>query len=354
MFNSGLISAIISLIVAIGVMIIQYFLGHLDTDMLIVVFPSVLFVTYVCVYLSLEYLIFTEINKIYTVLDRIKKKDVESLESDEWMTTGKPTDRKKKIYDEINIYITKKQAEVTELKKLEVFRREFLADISHELKTPIFAAQGFIHTLLDGAMNEKEVREKFLKKAAKSLDGLQEMVEELLTLTQLEIGELQMYMEDFDIHLLTKDVFEMLEKKAEKKFVQLKFAEFSNLPLFVKGDSYQIKQVLKNLIENAINYGNERAKVVVAFDVEKENVIVSVKDEGPGIFPEHLNRIFERFYRIEKSRSKDKGGSGLGLAIVQEIVEAHKSKVLVSSILGKGTTFAFILKKSKIPSHIGT
>lgn len=344
MFNSGIISTIISLIVAICVLVIQHFLGLLNTDMLIIIFPSVLFVTYVCVYLSLEYLIFTEINKIYVVLDKIKSKDF--ILHEDLDTSEMPTDKRKKIYEEIHTYVTKKQAEITELKKVEVFRREFLADISHELKTPIFAAQGFIHTLLDGAMNDKDVREKFLKKAAKSLDGMQEMVEELLTLTKLEIGELQMEIDDFDIHLLTKDVFEMLEKKAEKKRILMKFSELSNQPLWVQGDRYQIKQVLKNLIENALNYGNENGKVIVSFDIDKVKVLISVRDEGPGIAPEHLNRIFERFYRVEKSRSKDKGGSGLGLAIVQEIVEAHNSKVLVSSILGKGTTFAFKLKKT--------
>lgn len=353
MFNSRIISLIIALIVATGVLVIQYFLGHLDTELLVVIFPAVVFVAFVCVYLSLEYLIFTEINKIYSVLDRIKKNDI-NIKEEEYMTPNMPVGKRKKIYEEINTYVTKKQDEVNELKKLEVFRREFLADISHELKTPIFAAQGFIHTLLDGAMSDKEVREKFLKKAAKSLDGLQEMVEELLTLTKLEIGELQMYIDDFDINLLTKDVFEMLEKKAEKKNIDLKFTEQSNLPIWVKGDSYQIKQVMKNLVENAINYGYEKGKVVISFDVEKENVVVSVKDDGPGIPPEHLKRIFERFYRIEKSRSKEKGGSGLGLAIVQEIIEAHHSKVMVSSIVGKGTSFAFILKKSVPDVHIGT
>jgi len=328
-------------------------LGHLDLELLYVIFPSVVFVAFVCVYLSLEYLIFAEINKIYAVLDRIKNNDL-NIKEEEYMTPNMRVGKRKKIYEEINTYVTKKQDEVNELKKLELFRREFLADISHELKTPIFAAQGFIYTLLDGAMSDKDVREKFLKKAAKSLDGLQEMVEELLTLTKLEIGELQMYIDDFDIHLLTKDVFELVEKRAEKKNIELKFAELSNQPIWVKGDSYQIKQVMKNLIENAINYGFEKGKVVVWFDVEKENVVVSVKDDGPGIVPEHLKRIFERFYRIEKSRSKEKGGSGLGLAIVQEIVEAHHSKVMVSSVVGKGTSFAFILKKALLDVHVGT
>jgi two-component system, OmpR family, phosphate regulon sensor histidine kinase PhoR len=206
--------------------------------------------------------------------------------------------------------------------------------------------------LLDGAMSDKEVREKFLKRAAKSLDGLNELVEELLILSRLETGEMKMNMEDFDIYILTVDVFEMLENVAKKKNILLKFTENYDKGVFVKGDAYQIRQVLKNLIENAIYYGIDDGKVVVGFDINKDNVIISVKDNGVGIAPEHLKRIFERFYRVEKSRSKEKGGTGLGLSIVQEIVEAHDSKVLVASKVGKGTTFAFILKKASYPVSI--
>lgn len=342
-FHPGLISFFVSAFVTLIVYIVHVAMGiHLDSNEWIVL--TVLFIsTALAVYITLEYLIFREINKIYRVLDRIKQKDDE-LNLKSFKKTKNLPVKRKKIYEEVYTYVTKKQAEIRELKKLETFRREFLADISHELKTPIFAAQGYIHTLLDGAMNEKEVREKFLKKAAKSLDGLQEMVAELVTLSQLETGELKMNIIDFDIKALTEDVFEMLEEIAKKREVELKYAD-GYKKVFVKGDPYQIKQVMKNLVENAIKYGDEKGKVVVGLDADKENVIISVKDDGPGIPPEHLKRIFDRFYRVEKSRNKDKGGTGLGLAIVQEIVEAHNSKVLVTSKLGKGTTFAFILKK---------
>ena len=342
-FNSKAIAFFISTSLVILSGIIHLILGFSDSKHIFIIFPTLYIFSFILIYFTLEYLIFNEINKIYKVLDRIRQKD-DSLNIKDFKTKNLPI-RRKKIYEEVYTYVSKKQAEINELKKLETFRREFLADISHELKTPIFAAQGFIHTLLDGAMNNKDVREKFLRKAAKSLDGLQELVAELLTLSQLETGELKMYIEDFDIHSLTKDVFEMLEGKAKKKEIEMKFAENSDRNVMVKGDPYQIQQVIKNLVENAVNYGNDKGKVVVGFDIDRENVIISIKDDGVGIPPEHLKRIFERFYRVEKSRSKDKGGSGLGLAIVQEIVEAHNSKVMVTSKVGKGSTFAFILKK---------
>jgi two-component system phosphate regulon sensor histidine kinase PhoR len=346
MVNSKTISFIIASIITVTSLFIHWVAEFREPYHLFWIHFSVFFTSFILVYITVEYLIFKEINKIYEVLERLKSKE-SNVNLKDFKTKNLPIKRKK-IFEEVYTYVSKKQAEINELKKLEIFRREFLADISHELKTPIFAAQGFIHTLLDGAMSDKDVREKFLKKAAKSLDGLQEMVEELLMLSKLETGELQMIIEDFDIHNLTKDVFELLENKAKKKDIDLKFADNSEFTTVVKGDSYQIKQVMKNLVENAINYGNEKGKVVVGFDIDKDNVIVSVKDDGPGIPPEHLKRIFDRFYRIEKSRSKEKGGSGLGLAIVQEIVEAHHSKVMVTSKVGKGTAFAFILKRGQI------
>ncbi len=341
--HPGLISFLVASLVTLLLFILHTVLGadlnHNEILILVFLFLG----TLLLVYITLEYLIFTEINKIYSVLDKIRLKDDE-LNLKSFKKTKNLPLKRKKIYEEVFTYVTKKQAEIRELKKLEIFRREFLADISHELKTPIFAAQGYILTLLDGAMNEKETREKFLRKAAKSLDGLNEMVAELLTLSQLETGELKMNIIDFDIKILTEDIFDVLEGIAKKRDIELKYADhYKNV--MVKGDPYQIKQVMKNLIENAIYYGVDKGKVTVGLDTDKENVIISVKDDGLGIAPEHLKRIFERFYRIEKSRSKEKGGTGLGLSIVQEIVEAHNSKVLVTSKVGKGTTFAFILKK---------
>lgn len=310
---------------------------------LLVGFFLAFFSSFVLSYFALEFLIFREINKIYTVIDKVKRKDFKLVRK-RVITDINPL---KKLNEEIFAYAAKKQQEIDELKKLEVFRREFLANVSHELKTPIFAAQGFIHTLLDGAMDDKEVRDKFLEKAAKSLDGLDALVHDLLTVSQVETGDIKMHYEKFDIHELTEEVFDQLEEKAAARNVRLRFDRKSDFPIIVYADYQRISQVMTNLVDNGIKYGRENGKVTVSFAPEKETVTISVKDDGPGIEAEHLKRIFERFYRIEKSRSKDKGGTGLGLAIVKHIIEAHRSKVSVTSKMGKGTTFSFKLEKGE-------
>ncbi len=292
-------------------------------------------------YFSLEFLVFREINKIFSLIDKVKKKDFK-LPRKRIVIDTNPL---KRLNEEIHAYATRKQQEIDELKKLETFRKEFLANVSHELKTPIFAAQGFIHTLIDGAIDDRTVRDKFLDKAARSLDGLDALVKDLLTLSQMETGDIKMQYEKFDIRQLTFDIFEQLEERAEAKRIQLKIEKKPDEPIWTFADRQRISQVLTNLVDNAIKYGRDEGKVMVSFDPEKEHVHVSVRDDGPGIEPEHLKRIFERFYRIEKSRSKEQGGTGLGLAIVKHIIEAHKSKVSVTSKMGKGTTFTFKLER---------
>jgi len=229
---------------------------------------------------------------------------------------------------------------------MEVFRREFLADVSHELKTPIFAAQGFIHTLLDGAMDDVKVRDKFLQKAAKSLDGLDALVKDLVALSQMETGQIKMHKERVDLRLITLEVCEQLENKAVLRNIGLKIKPDQMRHAWVKADNQRINQVMSNLIENAIKYGKEDGKVIIHFEEEKKHFIISVRDNGSGIPPEHLPRIFERFYRVDKSRSKEKGGTGLGLAIVKHILNAHGAKITVASKADKGTTFTFKLDKA--------
>lgn len=308
---------------------------------LFVAFSIAFAASFLLFYFALEFLVFREINKIFALIDKVKKKDFK-LSRKQIVIDTNPLRR---LNEEIFAYATKKQQEIDELKKLENFRKEFLANVSHELKTPIFAAQGFIHTLIDGAVDDKNVRDKFLDKAARSLDGLDALVQDLLTLSQMETGDIKMRYEKFDICQLTSEVFEQLEEKAEAKRIRLRFHKGSDQPVWAYADTQRISQVMTNLIDNAIKYGREEGKVLVSFSIEKDSLIVAIKDDGPGIEPEHLKRIFERFYRIEKSRSKDKGGTGLGLAIVKHIIEAHKSKVSVTSKLGKGTTFVFKLEK---------
>jgi two-component system phosphate regulon sensor histidine kinase PhoR len=297
------------------------------------------------VYFLLKKNIFQEIDNIYVLLDRIERKDYTFTRRKKYRTTRTPLNRLK---EEIEDFAAKKQQEIEALKKLETFRREFLADVSHELKTPIFAAQGFVHTLIDGAIDDIEVRDKFLNKAANSLDGLNMLVQDLITISQFEIGEIRMNFQSFDLRKLTEDIFDQLEEAAEVRGVKLRFYKYNPKSCYVFADKMRIGQVMTNLIVNAIKYGRDNGTVLVRFVIENDEVEVSVKDDGPGIEPKHLARIFERFYRVEKSRAKDRGGTGLGLAIVKHIVEAHQSRVVVQSAVGQGTTFALKLKRGKV------
>jgi two-component system, OmpR family, phosphate regulon sensor histidine kinase PhoR len=347
-FNARLVSLLLALSVAI---ITTAFISLLQDATIIVLFVafSISFsATFILFYFALELLILGEINEAYSVLAKMKKKDFKLTQKRQ----NSPLSPIKKLNQEIYAYASKKQQEIDYLKQLAAYRREFLADVSHELKTPIFAAQGFIHTLLDGAVDDVEVRDKFLNKAAKSLDGLNVLVQDLFTLSQMEAGMIKMNFQVFDLVQLIKEVFEQLEQEAQKKNIQLHFRENSLEQALIQADPSHLKRVMINLIENAIKYGKPEGQVWVEVSENEKNVNVKVEDDGIGISEEHLDRIFERFYRVEKSRTKSKGGSGLGLAIVKHILEAHDSKISVSSEVNTSTTFKFKLKKdlnSQIP-----
>lgn len=298
--------------------------------------------SYILINISLEFMIFREINKIYNVLDKLKRRDLSFVGERERKRALNPL---KQINEEIFEYAANKQKEINDLKKMEEFRREFVANVSHELKTPIFAAQGFVHTLLDGAIDNKKVRYKFLKKAAKSLDGLDILVQDLLTLSQMETGDIKMRYVHFDISRMVREVFEQFEDDAEKKGTKLILKSKTQQAPYVFADAQRIYQVLVNLISNAIKYTKKEGAVEVYFKNEEESVGVYIKDYGRGIPSEDIDRIFERFYRVEKSRSKNKGGTGLGLAIVKHIMELHHSKVKVISEVDKGSVFSFKLPK---------
>lgn len=309
---------------------------------LIVTFVISLAVSYLLSFVILEFLIFREINKIYKLIEKLKKRELTGLQKQRSGTIN-PLE---KINEEIFSFAQLKQKEIDELKKLEAFRREFIADVSHELKTPIFAAQGFVHTLLDGAVNDKSVRIKFLEKAARSLDGLDALVQDLLTLSHIETGQIKMHFQNIDLYKLTTEVFEQLEDKAKKAHVSLRITG-SAKQVMVYADWQRITQVMTNLISNAIKHSFEDGEVEVRFGTSKKYITIHVTDTGEGIPEEHLSRIFERFYRVDKSRSREKGGTGLGLAIVKHILEGHSTKAEVTSTLGKGSDFSFKLPRSK-------
>jgi two-component system, OmpR family, phosphate regulon sensor histidine kinase PhoR len=299
-------------------------------------------ISYLLIYVIYRLFIFDEINKIYDLLNKISQEEY-TFQKVEPGTSSNPI---KQLNAEISNYVNIKQKEIEELKKMESFRKEFLADVSHELKTPIFAAQGFIHTLLDGAIKDKNVRSKFLKKAAKSLSRLDKLVQDLLIISQMEAGTIKMVYSHFNLNNLIREVFDQFEDKAGKKSLHLCFEKECPQEVYVHADKQKIFQVLLNLISNGIKYTTD-AKGLISINIVPVNdlVRIEVKDNGPGIPREDIRRIFERFYRVEKSRSKDKGGIGLGLAIVKHILEAHRQRIWVTSEIGKGSTFYFNLEK---------
>ena len=220
--------------------------------------------------------------------------------------------------------------------------------MSHELKTPLFTVQGYILTLIEGGVNDKLIRDKYLDRANKGVERLVAIVKDLDMIAKLETEGLGINMEVFNIIDLTQNVFDLLEMRAKKRNISLQFDSVYDFPIFVRGDKERIEQVLINLIVNSIKYGKTNGITSVGIESYNENkFIVKIKDNGEGIKKEHIPRLFERFYRVDQSRSREQGGSGLGLSIVKHIVEAHNEKVLLKSTFKKGSEFSFTMKKVK-------
>ena len=238
-------------------------------------------------------------------------------------------------------------SEINVLKDQENYRREFLGNISHELKTPLFTIQGYILTLVEGAMKDKKVRDKYLKRAAKGVERLIAIVKDLDLITQFESGIKTVDKTDFNVFDLIDNVFELMEFESEKNTISLKYDKDYPEPIFVNADQERILQVLTNLVVNSLKYGTENGFTKVSVEeYNNDKILVKVSDNGEGIDEQHLPRLFERFYRIDKNRSRKKGGSGLGLSIVKHIIEAHQEQIFVKSKLGIGTEFSFTIQKS--------
>ena len=280
---------------------------------------------------------------------RIKKiyDDLTLLESTSFSKDPITTDMAT-LTQEIDKYAKDKKLEIEALKIREEYRKEFIGNVSHELKTPLFTVQGYISTLLDGAAEDENLRHKYLERADKGVERLIYIIKDLDMITKLEAGDLSLDMEAFDIVPLVQNVFELLEMKATKKEITLTFDMDYKKPIMVKGDKERLQQVLSNLIVNSIKYGQSQGTTEVSIEnLIKNKVIVRVTDNGEGIAKRHLPRLFERFYRVDKSGSRKEGGSGLGLAIVKHIIEAHNEKIYIESELGIGSEFSFTLEKAK-------
>jgi two-component system phosphate regulon sensor histidine kinase PhoR len=239
----------------------------------------------------------------------------------------------------------RKIREVKELRNVENYRKEFIGNLAHELKTPVFNIQGYIHTLLDTDLNDVELNRKFLSRAGASTDRLADLIQDLDQITSFESGNIPLEITRFDVVKMAKETIEMLEESAIQKQIRLRLRNSNEKPIMVEGDRKRISQVFINLIVNSINYGKENGETRVRFYDMGDNVLIEIADDGIGIAMEHLPRIFERFYRVDKSRSRNEGGSGLGLAICKHIIDSHNQSISVRSTEGVGSTFSFTLKK---------
>lgn len=344
--NSKTVALVLSLLIATITAAFSSLMPQADGVLIATVGGLTFGTSFLPIYFTMEFLIFREINKIYQAVEKLRQKEWKGLPPlhQEQNFALNPIVR---INEDITRYLSLQERELDELRRIEAYRREFLADVSHELKTPIFAAQGYILTLLDGAADDENVRYKFLRKAAKSLNGLDALVQDLLTLSQMESGMITMKYQVFDIRSLVLEVMDQLEHKAQKKGIGFVLEPDSDAPVYVHADFSRISQVLINLISNGIKYGNEDGWVKVRLEEKTAHHLIHISDNGIGIAPEHLGRVFERFYRVDKSRSKKQGGTGLGLAICKHILESHKSKIKVQSQPGVGTTFSFKLEKGQ-------
>lgn len=254
----------------------------------------------------------------------------------------------KTLTSDVKKFARENKLKIETLQIRDEYRKEFMGNIAHELKTPLFTIQSYILTLLDGAAEDENVREKYLNRASKGVDRLIYIVDDLDLITKIEVGNLSLKISEFDIIELIKEIFELFEIKAQSNGVRLIFDKLYSKPIFVKGDKEKIRQVATNLIVNSIKYGQNNGTTEVSVEqLNQEKVVVRVTDNGIGIEAAHLPRLFERFYRVDNSGSRDKGGSGLGLAIVKHIIEAHNQKIYIESEYGVGSEFSFTLETVK-------
>lgn len=286
-----------------------------------------------------EHFIYRRVKKIYD--------DVSLLESASLRNKPITTDMAT-LTHEVQKFARDKKIEIETLKVREEYRREFMGNVSHELKTPLFTVQGYLLTLLDGAMSDKSLRKKYLQRASKGVERLTYIVQDLDMIAKLELGDLNLSYTKFNIIEVVQSVFDMLEMKADKKGIILMFDMKYLKPIMVFADREKVQQVITNLVVNSIKYGKEDGTTEVSIeDLINNKIIVRVKDNGEGIEQKHISRLFERFYRVDKSGSRSEGGSGLGLAIVKHIIEGHDEKIYVESKFGEGSEFSFTLEKTK-------
>ena len=332
-------SVYVTLFFLATIFLYHYFVQPLN--LLIVLAFSVVFyaATFFLIQFRVEHFIYKRVKKIYD--------DVSLLETTSYVNQPVTTDMAT-LTKEVKKFARDKKLEIETLKIREEYRKEFLGNVSHELKTPLFTIQGYLLTLLDGAMEDKNIRTKYLERAEKGVERLIYIVKDLDMITKLEVGEINLDVTRFNIVEVIQNVFDLFEMKAANKNITLTFDMKYSKPIWVMADQEKIQQVVTNLVVNSIKYGKKGGTTEVGIeDLTKNKVIVRITDNGEGIEKQNIPRLFERFYRVDKSGARSEGGSGLGLAIVKHIIEGHDEKIYVESQIGVGSEFSFTLEKTK-------
>lgn len=338
-------TSIISLFTFLILLFYFFIKGKVDVFELIAL-PVILFVfSYLLFSYSLERFIYRKIKVIYKYISSYKYPGKE----EEQIKIRLQDDVINHVTQEVSDWADSKSQEIAQLKKMEKFRREYIGNVSHELKTPIFNIQGYLETLIDTGVKDKKTQKKFLNKALKNANRLGLIIEDLEMISRNESGNLQLHYQDFCINKLITEVIESFDIQTKEKNVDLKFKDPNQKNFHVSADRERIRQVLTNLISNAIKYSYINSEVLISCYDMDEKVLIEVTDHGIGIDEKHLNRLYERFYRVDKDRSRNKGGTGLGLSIVKHIIEAHNQSINIRSSVGVGSTFGFTLKKIEKP-----
>ncbi|OIQ35518.1 MAG: two-component sensor histidine kinase [Bacteroidetes bacterium MedPE-SWsnd-G1] len=325
----------------IGILFVIHFLLNRPVEPLIagITILGVFIFSFVIIQIRVELFIYSRIKKIYD--------EVSLLDQTDLIKTSVTPDMEH-LSEEVRKFAEQKQIEITSLTEQESYRRDFLGNVAHELKTPLFTVQGYLLTLLDGAMDDSEISEKYLKRANKGVERLVAIVQDLDLISKLESNEMTLEIEPFNIVELIEGIMELLEIRSKPRGIKIVFDKKYDVPVLVYGDKKRIEQVLTNLIVNSLKYGKLNGTTTLSIEPNGyKKVLVKVTDNGEGIQKEHLSRLFERFYRVDQSRSREQGGSGLGLSIVKHIIEAHDETILVKSEFGKGSEFSFTMKKVK-------
>ena len=338
-FNPFKFSLLSSLYISLGAyFVINY--NDLSLSLESVLISFIIFgLSFLILQLRVRKLFFERIRQIYEDLE---------FETDSLIKTSPIDSDMNSFSKDLEEFVKLKRTEIETLKKEGIYRKEFVGNVAHELKTPLFSVQGYISNLLDGAMDDKELLKKYLKRAEKSVDRLTFIIKDLDLITQLESSTLKLKVTSFDIIKLTEEIIEDLEISASKRNIKIIFNKNYDKQILVEADKNRIEQVITNLVTNSINYGSEKGTTEISFESNVEKIIVKVNDNGEGISEENMPRLFQRFFRVDVSRSRSQGGSGLGLAIVKHIIDAHNENIYVQSTVGVGSEFSFSLKKSKV------